>query len=161
MNREIKFRGRIADTREWLYGSLLILTTGHYIVPAGTYYNEITDFDIDEKITVNALWEHNDFYQVIPETVGQYTGLKDRKGKDIYEGDIIQYTFDSPESLYATENGLKVRKSKVFWSEWRGSFAVGNSLANNNLFNYVRNGNRVEVIGNIHENPELLEVQNE
>lgn len=88
--------------------------------------------------------------------VMQFTGLLDKNGKEIYEGDIVKYTFDLPESVYATENGLKIRIHPVFWSNWRSSFSVGNKLANIDLFNYVRNGNRVEVVGNIYENSDLL-----
>ena len=69
MNREIKFRGR-NDRYGWL--------TGHYFVNRGVHF-------IAEDGIANPLntWED---YSVDPETVGQYTGLKDRNGKDIYEG---------------------------------------------------------------------------
>ena len=100
--------------------------------------------------------------EVNPSTVGQYTGLLDKHGKRIFEGDIVKYTFDNPDSPNATENGKKVRIGRVFFSDWRASFSVTagrncSSALNNDLFNYVRNGNRVEVVGNVHETADLLE----
>jgi uncharacterized phage protein (TIGR01671 family) len=111
-------------------------------------------------------------YEVDPSTVGQYTGLTDKNGlTKIFEGDIVRYTFDSPDDPTATENGLKPLVGRIFWSEWRATFAVtagrnGSSALNNDvaryvrgrsIYEYVRGANTVEVIGNIHDNPELME----
>lgn len=86
----------------------------------------------------------------------QSTGLKDKNGVEIFEGDVVRYTWDMLSDVNATEKGKKVRISKVFWSDWRASWAVGKKSCNNDLFRYARNGNTVEVIGNIYTNPELL-----
>lgn len=86
----------------------------------------------------------------------QSTGLKDKNGLEIFEGDVVRYTWDMLSDVTATEKGKKVRISKVFWSDWRASWAVGKKSCNNDLFRYARNGNTVEVIGNIYEQSELL-----
>ena len=152
MVREILFRGKRIDNGEWVEGNLFVSDTdGRTHILVGT-----------RRITIE--WE------VYPSTVGQFTGLIDKNGKRIFEGDIVRYTFDSPDDPTATENGLKVRTGRIFWSDWRASFAVtaGRNLSealNNDvaryvrgrqIYQYVRGANTVEVIGNIHDNPEML-----
>jgi uncharacterized phage protein (TIGR01671 family) len=69
MNRQIKFRGLRKDVKGWVYG----------------YYFHHLDGQIDQHIIIDPKGFEN---YVNPETVGQFTGLKDKNGKDIYEGDI-------------------------------------------------------------------------
>lgn len=103
MQREILFRGfhKCDDGKEtiyidgqayrgeWLFGSLLKLTIGYkdiyYIVPENTSYNEI-DFCKD---TINAIWEEQDFIEVIPETICQYLDETDSHGHKLFWNDEI------------------------------------------------------------------------
>ena len=123
--REIIFRGKRLYNGEWVEGSLC--TT----IPSDENFYTISYFDfegyyIEEK--------------VIPETVEQYTGLKDKNGKRIFEGDIVTMP----------RYGSGKHKSVVYFKN--GKFAVNGSNYN---FKDICPRN-MEVIGNIHDNPELL-----
>ncbi|MBH1941659.1 hypothetical protein I5677_12220 [Mobilitalea sibirica] len=119
MHREIKFRGRSIDTKEWVYGFLYINSNdGRTFV--------LVDGDLTEDFTAVV---------VIPETIGQYIGLKDKNGKEIYEEDIFCHP-NAPKYKYVVE-----------WED--GGFSI---FIEDTGFKH----NYIEVIGNIHENPELI-----
>ena len=129
MNREIKFRGKREDNGEWVYG---------YYVKA--------NMDTHWIVQMNYLGQllPHDTHEVLPETVGQYTGLKDKNGKEIYEGDIIQT--EGYEREYDTWlirwNNLCYECVELPWDEENEP---------PNCYDLAEFG-IVEVIGNIHEN---------
>ena len=127
MNREIKFRGR-NDRHGWL--------TGHYFVNRGVHF-------IAEDGIANPLntWED---YSVDPETVGQYTGLKDRNGKDIYEGDLLK-SGDVIFEVWWSEDTLCYMLDMVSLSKEIAARMSDMDIAS------------MEICGNRWDNPELLE----
>lgn len=137
MKREIKFRG---NTREgqWVYGDLLHIAGGTLI-----YHGSDADYDKskDDKIAIGLY--HDEVSVVYPETVGQFTGLYDENGKEVYEGDIVVVI-----DLDVSEIGVVVydNRSMAFCVKPREEIAF---FAGD--FNYI-----YKVIGNIYDNPSLL-----
>jgi len=131
--REIEFRGKRKDNGKWMYGSPVYLDPEHI-----------------------GIWTENaqSYFWVIPETVGQYTGQIDSNGVKIYEGDIlvnphrkedarkflVQWDVDCSRFLAVTiPLEANAGENRYLWY-------VGKELNKNGL-----------VIGNVHDNPELLE----
>ena len=132
--REILFRGKRLCNGKWMIGNLLCYEDGDcHIV--------IDNFGLNH-------------YRVDPETVGQFVGLTDENGKKIFEGDIVRYS----ERRLGGEDVPVV--NVVEFAE--GGFAVNNYFINHWLWNSIDGNTQlsdIEVIGNIHDNPELLEVE--
>jgi uncharacterized phage protein (TIGR01671 family) len=134
-NREIIFRGkRTAGARigEWTYGDLVHALTGGMVI------TETGDVDA---------WE------VDPGTVGQYTGLLDKNGARIFEGDIINIclrnSHDPRSNIVPPCNEAVIFENQSFGVIWgnRREFARFNSFTQETIF---------EVVGTVHDNPELL-----
>lgn len=134
MTREIKFRGKRLDNGEWVFGNLIIAENGApYIFPP-----EICEID------GHHLRQGDDTpHWVDPDTIGEYTGLKDKNGREIYEGDIMNW------------GNRKCRIGYIGYSEVHPAFMFVTRHVDFVL--YSRNSERqYEVLGNIHDNPELL-----
>ena len=128
MNREILFRGKRTDNKEWIYG---------YLVKSEDYI-----FDYSERIDIPYIIPFDNFnlkdyreYRVIPETVSQYTGLTDKNGKKIFEGDMLKSYYDKP--------GI------VKWNNEIGAFQIKGIPSQT-----MKRCYQMEVIGNIFDEKE-------
>lgn len=120
--REILFRAKRTDNGEWIFGDL--------------WHNNSETMIIDQPATIE--------YDVIPETVGQYTGLTDKNGKKVFEGDILKNEYKKNKYQYF----------KVFYCSLTYCWLVENKYGMlGKLYNVIGN---IEIIGNIHDNPKLL-----
>ena len=128
--REVIFRGKRADNGEWIEGSLLGID----------WCDKPSTYSIAPNTPVSV------FYSVIPETVGQYTGLTDKNGVRTFEGDIV--------SLVKHDSLIY----KVVYVPCR--YELVNSKGVNCFVLDIYKSENIEVIGNIHDNPELLGGEN-
>ena len=138
MNREIKYKG-LTSNRTWVYGNLIQGKKGACYICS---------------INENPVYKNGDYwyidspcYVVIPETVGQFTGLVDKNEKDIYEGDILKIT------LYDDEWKTKVR-------DYYGTLVIDVEGCDwsTTALSFLDEEADKEVLGNFYENPELLTI---
>lgn len=137
MNREILFRGKGVETNEWVYGA--------YILEKYSNTPYICCFEYGTFVTIKQV-------EVVPETVGEFTGLTDKNGKKIFEGDIVNYG-DCPASDYYRET-IVVNCGAIEFSD--GAFYVTErqTVEMNDLIYYGTMD--CEVVGNKFDNPEFL-----
>ena len=132
---EIKFRAMTKTPEDfggYRFVSEMVYGTGFLKDPVNTWLvssneNEAIAFGTTKKI-------------VKPETIGQFTGLHDKNGKEIYEGDVIKYGNDAPLNVIYQESCFCYNQKSKYISRLQ-------------IFDGI---NKLEVLGNIHENPELL-----
>lgn len=153
--RTTKFRGFVAELGKFVYGDLL-LNNGHPIIViqversyiGTTYAGAGSHWHIETPA-----------YKVKPETVGEFTGLHDKNGNEIYEGDILDayhssfektqrgfVFFDNGTFMLCSVNKEGVKRAVRYWNDGSHDWY---SMENYDSF-------ELEIIGNIYENPELL-----
>jgi len=166
--REIEFRGKRKDNGKWLYGNYVhcdkfINEHGEVKKP---FHTIIPITFIDEVVFEQNL-QGKDF-DVIPETVGQYTGLKDKKGNKIFVSDIVRILSsewaskdqDDPRSLEQYLIDIACIGYIDFEYD-RFGVCVKNKWNDDILMSlYIGDHGYIQVIGNKHDNPELLEATN-
>ena len=150
--RENLYRGKETGTKRWYYGGFFLHKKTTFCfkedydahpdndVPC-IVFDSMTDWGLPNQIKIAT---------VIPETVGQFTGFFDKNGQKIFEGDILEWVW--------TINGIPGRVVlKVMWDD--GAWAIGHDHPEDQLRDRLSEG--CAVIGNIHDNPELLEACHE
>lgn len=134
--REILFRGKRTDNGEWAKGYYIHRPTAVCIGESNPSCIWVPAADPDDSTKI---------FEVFSETVGQFTGLTDKNGRKIFEGDIVKY---STNKFGIINYGI-------------ACFSVQDIKSRNNpaLDIIFADYSNVEVIGNIYDNPELLEVK--
>lgn len=145
MAEEILFRGKrvFIYNPAWEYGALLNEVAG------GKAYI-LTDAYIDDSADLQF-----EYAPVDPSTVSQYTGLRDKNGKQIFENDIVQIVWEAPNRKPVYETAVIIFKDGAFCTKWVSPNFCGG------VYPLHNHNKRAEVIGNIYDNPELLEVRND
>lgn len=129
MDRTIKFRGKSIYDEEWLYGSLIKIEKDRYaVIPS------LNDIEIGKSIGM---------YEVCLETIGQFTSLLDKNGKEIYEGDILLVGNDGYENIY-NKVGIK-----------DGCFGYVGEV-DGKILPFCDYNVTEEIVGNIYDHPELI-----
>ena len=128
--REILYRGKRVDNGEWIEGFYVRLGNKDVYILTG-------------KLSIFGCSLAYEDYQVLPETVGQYTGLTDRNGRRIFEGDIVEYSGTHHQVVFEKRCG-------------NAYFGIVMSEMETCGFNNATQAIFMEVMGNIHDNPELL-----
>ena len=138
MDRKIEFRGKRLDSGEWLYGDLMHDNLGGcYVYP----------------LYAENLYAEN---KVDPDTVGEFSGMTDKNGVKVFEGDIVE-VFDFT-SAYASKYRGVVKMYRGSWCvEYEDS--IFDMVAHPRLFFDDFADRKTDVIGNIHDNAELLSTE--
>lgn len=130
--REILFRGKRVDNGEWIEG---------FFAKSGDKTFILIDNDI--------AFGYVTMKEVLSETIGQYTGLTDKNGKKIFEGDIVELTY------YTLPEERKVMAEVAYEEESAAFVLYSFGTENKGICGEICNTNKV--IGNIYDNPEMLE----
>lgn len=158
MNREFLFRGKSKETGEWVYGNLIHRETESPVQETSKTYS--VDYISDYALNSTER-------EVDSNTIGQYTGMKDKNKKKIFDGDILKHILSDGTIVYFVvkwsiinrklmpvkgfvydDNAVQLNSWVFIWKK----FALYPSVIDN-----IPDNERMEIIGNIYDNQELIE----
>lgn len=143
--REILFRGKRLDNGEWMESGSIVRCSDDGVVwdyYLGTGKPATHEIDEHKNIVASVTYAECLFALIDPETVGQYTGLRDKNGKKIFEGDILECSYGIRYIIFEKGSFCAKKFNSTLCAAMK-------SLVDELKHNY-------EVIGNIHDNPEFL-----
>lgn len=135
MKREIKFRGIRLDNGKWVIGDLVLIKGGALILPIGKGWDQ---------------------HRVDAETVGQFTGLKDKDGRDIYEGDIIECADSRGEPI---RHFVEFCKERGYYAQYLAVHSPLPAYEAGPIYQDYIDKLGKYVVGNVFDNPELLKTE--
>ena len=136
--REIKFRAKTLQEGKWIYGFYAHFVDSFRGRETHRIFSGMADSDTEDFFPT--------YDDIDPSTLGEFTGIQDIKGKDIYEGDIVRYRWTDERF----KKNPKYTVSVVSWDKWNSGWGLENCIRAD------FDTKRLEVLGNVHDTPNIL-----
>ena len=150
MNRQVEFRGKLSHSGEWCFGSLLKINSNCHIITESDMYED-----------GHHICQESDYPTwVDPDTVGEFTGMRDKHGKKIFEGDVVRRRdsafgyVDTGVVKYDCHLGAFILEYEDYGRTYQSTFKKG--FSDNDGKCTIEGTYSYEVIGNVHDNTDLL-----
>ena len=137
MEREIEFRAKEKYGKQWIYGMLCYCWQDNLGIQ-----------------TLNDMKSEESLISILEETICQYTGIKDAKGNKIFEGDIVEFSFTVPITNQKCCTQYLVKFDNGMFGTWYKD-VTGEWIEDDRLSTYLIEMDKLEIIGNIFDTPEL------
>jgi len=157
--REIKFRGFSKELNKWIYGNL-IKTSNKFYIAKQEYLGIYECFGI--FVNILEFEEYENIFEVEPNSIGQYIGIKDKNDKEIYEGDIVSFILPKKFGIKQESYIGVIKYDSIVASYKIYTYRNLDDFIHDYVYDYfyITDDVYIKVIGNVYENPEFLRSNN-